>query len=123
VKKVRDNDIDENAIDATLLSSILNMTLNKESFIFPLATYNWLWDNETLLMKVKVCDNGDCEEKTLFDIIKKKEYLEKTVDFLAYHFITSLPETTKKRLKLEPASPSYLETKKLFKNIILAAAN
>jgi hypothetical protein len=122
VKKVKENDIDENSIDATQLSKILNITLNKESFIFPLATYEWIWNNETLLIKVLVYEGNNCQEKTLFDIIKKKETLIKYIDYVVSCFLHELPKCTKRALKLETDPVSLIQMEKLFKNVILAAA-
>jgi hypothetical protein len=122
VKKVKENDVDENSIDATQLSNILNITLNRESFIFPLATYDWIWNNETLLIKVLVCENNDCQEKTLFDIIKKKETLVKSIDYVASCFLQTLPKCTKRALNLETDVISLINMEKLFKSVILAAA-
>jgi hypothetical protein len=122
VKKVKENDIDENNIDATQLSQILNITLNKESFIFPLATYDWIWNNNTLLIKVLVCDDNVCQEKTLFDIIKTRETLVKSIDYVASCFLSELPKCSKRALKLETDAVSLIQMEKLFKNVILAAA-
>jgi hypothetical protein len=123
VKKVKENDIDENSIDATQLSDILNITLNKESFIFPLATYDWIWNNETLLIKVLVCDDNVCQEKTLFDVIKTKETLVKSIDYVAGCFLRTLPKCSKRALKLESDVVSLIKTERLFKRVILAAAS
>jgi hypothetical protein len=123
VKKVKENDIDENNIDATQLSHILNITLNKESFIFPLATYDWIWNNNTLLIKVLVCDDNVCQEKTLFDIIKKKEFLVKYIDYVASCFLQTLPKCSKRALKLETDAVSLIQMEKLFKRVVLAAAS
>jgi len=122
IRKIKDNDIDENSIDITKLSHILNITLNKESFIFPLATYNWIWDNQTLFIKVEICENNKCEEKTLFDIIKKRETLINHIDYIASCFINTLPKCSKKSLRLEKDIITFINIEKLFKNIILAAA-
>jgi len=123
IRKVKDNNVDENSIDITQLSDILNMTLNKEVIIFPLATYNWIWSEEIIYIKVHTCKCNEANEKTLYEVIKQKELLLNYIDDIVYRLINSLPDTTKRALKLEKDVVSLIKLEKLFKNVVLAAAN
>lgn len=101
IKSIRNKNIDNIEFDVKLINNILELTLNKDTFILPMATYQWLWSDATVENNIIVRDNNkNFKSFHVRTVILYPNLYKDNIDAISNYFISELPLYLKKSMKL-----------------------
>ncbi len=114
---VRYNTVNEEIIDTKVLSSIMSMSINKDTILLPMATFRYLWTDKIREEKVRINNR----EINIENIIKKSRYNIEWQNMVSEIFIDKLPNIVKYKLNIVKQNSSRQQIENMFTGVLFAA--